>query len=84
MSPWLTLVDHLLVYVTLLAPAKGVDSPVAFEIAVKNLTDSRGQENRYTTCPVQLCSSTISQAPHSVYVVPIIPRTIVFKVSQKF
>ena len=27
---------------------------------------------------------TISQAPHSVYVVPIIPRTIVFKVSQKF
>ena len=57
---------------------------VTFELAVKNLTDSRGQENRFTTCPVQLCSSTISQAPHSVYVTPIVPRTIVFKVEQKF
>lgn len=57
---------------------------LSFEIAVKNLTDARGQENRYTTCPVELCSSTISQAPHSVYVTPIVPRTIVLKVAQQF
>ena len=47
-------------------------------------TDSRGQENRYTTCPVGVCSQTIPGAPNSIYVVPIVPLTVGLKVSQNF
>jgi outer membrane receptor protein involved in Fe transport len=57
---------------------------LSFELSVRNLLDARGQENRYTTCPVQLCSSTVLGVPHSVYVVPIVPRTISLKLEQKF
>jgi len=57
---------------------------LAFEVFVKNLFDSRGEENRYTTCPVGLCSQTIPGVPKSIYVVPVQPLTIGIKLSQKF
>ncbi len=57
---------------------------LSLEVFAKNATDTRGQENRYTTCPVGLCSQTIPGVPNSVYVVPIVPLTVGVKVSQTF
>ena len=49
---------------------------IALELFVKNLTDRRGQQNRYLPCTVGVCTN--------VYVVPIVPRTIGIRLSQKF
>jgi outer membrane receptor protein involved in Fe transport len=48
----------------------------SLELFVKNLTDERGQENRFLECTVGVCTN--------VYVVPINPRTIGIRLSQKF
>jgi outer membrane receptor protein involved in Fe transport len=57
---------------------------LSLEFSIRNLTDTRGQENRFTTCPVQLCSRTIPGVPQSVYVAPIVPRTFALRLEQKF
>jgi outer membrane receptor protein involved in Fe transport len=71
-------------YATVDVSAGAERNRLSFELFVKNLFDSRGQENRYTDCPVQLCSMTLPGVPHSVFVVPIVPRTIGVRVRQSF
>jgi outer membrane receptor protein involved in Fe transport len=71
-------------YATVDLSAGASRNGLSLELSVKNLLDARGQENRYTTCPVQLCSQTIAGVPHSVYVVPIMPRTVAIRLEQKF
>jgi outer membrane receptor protein involved in Fe transport len=71
-------------YATVDISAGAHRNSLSLEVFAKNLFDSRGQEDRYTTCPVGACSATIPGVPHSVYVVPIVPRTIGVKVAQTF
>jgi outer membrane receptor protein involved in Fe transport len=71
-------------YGTLDLSAGATRGKLSLEVFIKNATDSRGQENRYTTCPVGVCSQTIPGAPNSIYVVPIVPLTVGLKVSQNF
>jgi len=71
-------------YATVDLSAGASRNGLSLEFSIKNLLDSRGQENRYTTCPVQLCSQTLPGVPNSVYVVPIIPRTFALRLEQKF
>ena len=49
---------------------------ISFELFVKNVSDTRGQQNRYVSCTVGVCTNT--------YVVPNQPRTIGIRLSQKF
>ncbi len=49
---------------------------LSVQLFAKNITDERGQSNRYLSCTTGFCSR--------VYVVPVQPMTIGLKVSQKF
>ena len=49
---------------------------VSFELFAKNVLDERGQENRYVACTVGVCND--------LYELPIQPRIIGLRLSQKF
>jgi iron complex outermembrane receptor protein len=49
---------------------------ISIELFVKNIADERGQENRYVSCTVGVCDN--------LYLLPIQPRTIGLRLSQKF
>lgn len=49
---------------------------LAVEIFAKNLFDSRGEVNRYVSCTIGVCVNP--------YAVPITPRTVGIRISQKF
>jgi hypothetical protein len=49
-----------------------------FKLFVKNLTDSRGEEWRYTACTTAVC------APYAVYTVPVHPMEVGLKFGQAF
>ncbi len=57
---------------------------LSFEVFLKNAFDSRGQENRYTPCTVQVCAATIPGIPKALYVAPIQPMTVSIKLAQRF
>ena len=67
----------------------------SFEIFAKNVTDERGQVNRYTPCTTSTCAPgypggvgsngiPYPATPPSVYVVPIQPLTVGIRLGQKF
>jgi len=67
----------------------------SFEIFAKNVTDERGQINRYTPCTTSVCAPSYPAGvgsngiaypgtPPAVYVVPIQPLTIGIRLGQKF
>lgn len=49
---------------------------LSFELFAKNVADERGQENRYVSCTVGVCND--------LYVLPIQPRIVGLRLSQKF
>jgi outer membrane receptor protein involved in Fe transport len=57
---------------------------LSFDLFAKNLGDSRGEENRYTPCTINVCALPIAGIPRAVYVVPIMPLTVGFRLSQHF
>ena len=57
---------------------------VSLEAFIKNAFDSRGQENRYTECTVNVCAANVAGIPQAVYAVPITPMTIGIRVGQRF
>lgn len=57
---------------------------VSLEAFIKNAFDSRGQENRYTECTVNVCAANVPGIPQAVYAVPITPMTMGIKVAQRF
>ena len=58
---------------------------LSVEFFAKNLTDSLGQQNRFTPCTVSVCSANYGAGyPQAIYVVPITPRLIGIKFGQKF
>jgi len=54
------------------------------DVFIKNLTDSRGEENRYTPCTINVCAANVPGLPKAVYVVPIEPFLVGIRLSQKF
>ena len=54
------------------------------ELFAKNITDERGQLNRYTPCTLSVCGATFPGVPRALYVVPIQPRLIGIRVGQTF
>jgi outer membrane receptor protein involved in Fe transport len=67
----------------------------SLEFFIKNLTDERGQLNRYTPCTTSVCAPgypagvgsngiAYPDTPAAVYVVPIQPLTVGIRVGQKF
>jgi iron complex outermembrane recepter protein len=54
------------------------------ELFAKNITDERGQLNRYTPCTLSICGATFPGVPRALYVVPIQPRLIGIRVGQNF
>jgi outer membrane receptor protein involved in Fe transport len=63
----------------------GVEGPQSsIEFFVKNLFDSNGEVNRYTTCAISTCLVKVAGVPAPIYVVPTQPLTIGLRFSQKF
>ncbi len=62
----------------------GTKGNLSLELFVKNLSDERGQQNRFTPCTVNICAATYAGVPQALYIVPIIPRLIGIRVGQKF
>jgi outer membrane receptor protein involved in Fe transport len=54
------------------------------EFFAKNLTDERGQLNRYTPCTISVCGATFPGVPRGLYITPIQPRLFGVRVGQKF
>ena len=57
---------------------------MSVELFVKNLTDSRGELNRYTPCTLNVCGATFPGVPRGLYIVPIQPRLLGLRFGQKF
>jgi outer membrane receptor protein involved in Fe transport len=57
---------------------------LSVELFAKNLTDSRGQLNRYTPCTLNVCGAVFPGVPRGLYVVPITPRLIGLRFGQRF
>jgi outer membrane receptor protein involved in Fe transport len=57
---------------------------LSVELFAKNLTDSRGQLNRYTPCTLSVCGAVFPGVPRGLYVVPIQPRLIGLRFGQRF
>jgi iron complex outermembrane recepter protein len=57
---------------------------LSLDLFIKNLNDSRGEENRYTPCTIRVCAATIPGIPSAIYVVPIQPFLVGIRLSQKF
>ena len=54
------------------------------ELFAKNVTDERGELNRYSPCTLSVCGVSFPNAPRAIYVVPIQPRLIGIRVGQTF
>jgi outer membrane receptor protein involved in Fe transport len=54
------------------------------ELFAKNLTDERGQLNRYTPCTLAVCGATFPGVPRALYIVPIQPRLVGVRIGQRF
>jgi len=54
------------------------------ELFAKNLTDERGQVNRYTPCTLSVCGATFPGVPRALYIVPIQPRLVGIRIGQTF
>jgi outer membrane receptor protein involved in Fe transport len=54
------------------------------EFFAKNLTDERGQLNRYTPCTLSVCGAAFPGVPRALYIVPIQPRLIGIRIGQTF
>ena len=54
------------------------------DLFAKNIGDERGQENRFTPCTIAICAASVPGVPRAIYVVPIAPLTVGFRVTQHF
>ena len=54
------------------------------KLFAKNLTDERGQLNRFTPCTLSVCGAVQAGVPRALYVVPTQPRLIGIRIGQKF
>jgi outer membrane receptor protein involved in Fe transport len=54
------------------------------EFFAKNLTDERGEVNRYTPCTLNVCGATFPGVPRALYIVPIQPRLVGIRIGQTF
>ena len=57
---------------------------LSVELFAKNVTDERGELNRYSPCTLSVCGVSFPNAPRAIYVVPIQPRLIGIRVGQTF
>jgi outer membrane receptor protein involved in Fe transport len=57
---------------------------LSLDLFIKNLTDERGEENRYTPCTIHVCAANVPGIPQAVYVVPVQPFLVGIRLSQKF
>ncbi len=57
---------------------------LSVEFFVKNITDERGQLNRYTPCTLNVCGATFPGVPRALYIVPIQPRLMGVRIGQTF
>jgi iron complex outermembrane recepter protein len=65
--------------------AAGIErKALSLELFAKNVTDDRGEENRYTPCTIAICTANIPGIPRAIYVVPVQPLTVGIRLSQKF
>jgi outer membrane receptor protein involved in Fe transport len=82
-------------YATLDLSVGAQHGKTTFEIFAKNVTDERGQINRYTPCTTSICAPgypagvgsngiAYPATPPAVYVVPIQPLTVGVRFGQKF
>lgn len=54
------------------------------EFFAKNLSDERGEVNRYTPCTLSVCGASFPGVPRALYIVPIQPRLIGIRIGQTF
>ncbi len=71
-------------YFTLEASAGADKSGFSFEVYVRNLTNSRGQQSRAAECNINYCGPSSYDPVGEVYRVYIQPRTIGVRFGQKF
>jgi outer membrane receptor protein involved in Fe transport len=64
--------------------AGAIKNNLSFDWFIKNLGDSRGEENRYTPCTINVCGAPIAGIPRAIYVVPIAPLTVGIRLTQHF
>ncbi len=57
---------------------------LSVDLYIKNAFDTRGQQNRYTSCTTAVCAASYPGVPAALYVVPIQPMTIGIKLGEKF
>jgi outer membrane receptor protein involved in Fe transport len=62
----------------------GEKGNLSVELFAKNVTDERGQLNRYTPCTLSVCGASFPGVPRALYVVPIQPRLIGIRFGQTF
>jgi outer membrane receptor protein involved in Fe transport len=62
----------------------GERNNLSVELFAKNITDERGQLNRYTPCTLSVCGATFPGVPRALYVVPIQPRLFGIRIGQTF
>jgi outer membrane receptor protein involved in Fe transport len=60
------------------------DNNLSLEVFAKNLLDSNGEINRYTTCAISTCLTKVAGVPTPIYVVPTQPLMVGIRISQKF
>jgi outer membrane receptor protein involved in Fe transport len=62
----------------------GTRDNLSLDFFIKNVTDERGQLNRYTPCTLSVCGAAFPGVPRALYVVPIQPRLIGLRIGQTF
>ena len=62
----------------------GEKDNLTVELFAKNVTDERGQLNRFTPCTLSICGAAFPGVPRALYVVPIQPRLLGIRFGQTF
>jgi len=62
----------------------GEKGNLTVELFAKNLTDERGELNRYTPCTLSVCGTAFPGVPRALYIVPIQPRLVGIRIGQTF
>ena len=78
------LLGHMPSFGTIDLSLGGEKGNLSVELFAKNVTDERGQLNRYTPCTLSVCGTAFPGVPRALYVVPIQPRLIGVRIGQTF
>jgi len=62
----------------------GTKDNLSVELFAKNLTDERGQVNRFTPCTLSVCGAAFPGVPRALYIIPIQPRLVGIRIGQTF